>query len=93
VQEATLFSCDGQKLGTYIVLNQKNSSPVTKHDVGEDIEFPGAFLEAELIGKTPLRDEGILTLLIGLTENRVRIKSCIPLPEGSEYFQVRLRAA
>jgi hypothetical protein len=93
VEEATLLSSDGRKVGTYVILAKKSSPPLTKHDVGEDIVFPGKFLEAELAGEIPVREEGPYTLLAATFETRVRVKSCHPLPEGSVFFQIKVSAA
>lgn len=93
MEEATLLSSEGRKVGTYVILSKKSSPPLTRHDVGEDIVFPGAFLEAELAGEIPVHEEGPFTLLAKSFETRVRVKTCHPLPEGSAFFQIRVCAA
>jgi hypothetical protein len=76
-----------------MILSQKNNPPTTKHDVGEDIEFHGTFLEAELVGDIAVAEGNSFTLLSATEETRVWVKSCRPLPEGSAFFQVKVSAA
>jgi len=93
VEQANILSCEGHLIGNYIILCQKIGPPRTKHDVGEDIEFPGSFLEAELIGAKPLPLNDCFKLMVENTETRIRARSCNPLPENKGFFHIKIEAA